>query len=159
MWAIAPLIGVAAALADGVRWAILPVFMSGFGPLMIFIASFVNPNAYWKLERFDYICGFFSALALTLWAITSQPLIAIIFAIVSDGFATFPTLIKSWKYPETETAIAYATSMFSALTGFAAIQRGAPSEFIFGAYLVAANGLLVLVLYRHKIFRKEFVAK
>lgn len=159
IWGIAPLIGVAAALTDGVGWAILPVFMAGFFPLVIFFASFVNPNAYWKLGRFDYICGFFSVLALVLWAVTLQPLIAIIFAIISDGFATFPTLIKAWKYPETETAIAYAASLFSAGTGFAAIQKGIPSEYIFGIYLVVVNALLVFVVYRRKIFKKEFAAK
>ena len=155
LWAIAPLIGVAAAITAGVGWAILPVFMAGFGPLVIFFASFVNPNAYWKLEKFDYTCGLFSVLALVLWAITQQPLVAIILAIVSDGFATFPTLIKSWRYPETETAIAYATSLFSALTGFAAIQTGAISEYIFGIYLVVANLLLVLAVYRRKIFSHD----
>ncbi len=45
MWSVAPLIGTAAALSDGVRWAVLPVFMSGFGPLLIFIASFVNSKS------------------------------------------------------------------------------------------------------------------
>jgi hypothetical protein len=34
LWSIAPLIGTAAAISDGVTWEVLPVFMSGFGPLL-----------------------------------------------------------------------------------------------------------------------------
>ncbi|MBI5221652.1 MAG: hypothetical protein HY979_02515, partial [Candidatus Magasanikbacteria bacterium] len=38
LWSLAPLIGVAAAIFDGVSlFAILPVFMAGFGPLLVFI--------------------------------------------------------------------------------------------------------------------------
>ena len=40
MWAIAPLIATVAALSNGVGWAVLPVFMAGFSPLLIFSASF-----------------------------------------------------------------------------------------------------------------------
>jgi hypothetical protein len=61
---------------------------------LIFLASFVNKKAYWKLEKFDYICGISSALALLLWWLTKEPAIAIVFAIISDAFAAIPTLIK-----------------------------------------------------------------
>jgi len=151
MWSIAPLIATAAGMADGVSWAVLPVFMSGFGPLLVFIASFVNPNAYWKLERFDYICGLFSALALILWAITKEPVVAIVFAIASDAAAAVPTLIKCWKYPETETASAYTTGLFNSLTSFAAIKMWGFSEFAFPVYLVVMNSMLFSSVYRKKI--------
>jgi len=84
MRAISPLIATVAALSDGVHWAVLPVFMSGFGTLLVFIASFVNRKAYWKLEKFDYICGACSVLALVLRWITKEPTIAIIFSIISS---------------------------------------------------------------------------
>lgn len=75
MWSVAPLIGTAAALSEGVTWAVLPVFMAGFGPFLILLASFINPNAYWKLETFDYLCGACSVLALVLWGITQDALL------------------------------------------------------------------------------------
>lgn len=159
MWSVAPLIATFAALADGVGWSVLPVFMAGFGPLLVFIASFVNKNSYWKLETFDYLCGFCSVLALVLWGITKEPVIAIVFAIASDGFAAIPTLVKSWKYPETETAVAYTTGLFSALTSFTAIKIWNFSSYAFPAYLVIAETLFILSIYHRKIFKKEFVAK
>lgn len=51
MWAISPLIGSVAAVVDGVGLAVLPVFLSGFGPLLVFVASFMNKKAYWKLGK------------------------------------------------------------------------------------------------------------
>lgn len=153
MWAVAPLIATAAALSDGVGWAVLPVFMAGFGPLMVFIVSFVNPNAYWKLERFDYLCGFCSLLALVLWGITKEPVIAIVFAIASDGFAAIPTLMKLWIYPETETVSPFTAGLFSALTSFAAIKIWSFSSYAFAAYLVVINICLIFAFYRRKFMK------
>src|SRR3989338_1850794 len=67
MWSVASLIAAFAGFSAGAGWAVIPVFMAGFGPLMVFISSFVNKNSYWKLGTFDYLCGFFSLLALVLW--------------------------------------------------------------------------------------------
>ena len=53
-----------------------------------------------------------------LWAITKQPVAAIALSIISDALASIPTLIKSWRYPETETPIAYITALFSVSVGF-----------------------------------------
>lgn len=159
MWSVAPMIATVAALSKGVGWAVLPVFMAGFGPLLVFIASFVNPKSYWKLGTLDYVCGFLSTLALVLWAITNEANIAIVFAIASDGLAAFPTLIKSWKHPESESVIAYTTGLFNALTSFAAIKLWGFSELAFPIYLVIANSSLIFSLWHLKIFKKEFVAK
>jgi hypothetical protein len=155
LWSIAPIIGTFAAISSGVRWAVLPVFMSGFAPLLVFIFSLFSKKSYWRIEKFDYVCGFFSIFALILWAITSQPLVAIIFAIFSDFSAGIITLKKAWLYPETETQAPYSTGVFSALTSFFAIIIWTPANFLFPAYLVFMNGLILFAIYRKKIFWKE----
>ena len=150
MWSVAPLIATAASLYAGVTWAVVPVFISGFGPLLVFIVSFFNKNSYWKLERFDYLCGFFSLLALILWVVTKEPNIAIIFAILSDGSAAAPTLFKAWKYPETETAAPFTLGIINSLTSFAAIEVWAFSAYAFPAYLVVINSLISIAILRPK---------
>ena len=152
LWSLAPLIATTAALVDGVRLSVLPVFMSGFCPLLVFLFSFVNRNSYWKLEKFDYICGTFSLLALILWGITKEPAIAIIFAILSDGFACVPTIAKAWKFPETETGAPFITGLFSAFTSFFAIKIWNFTSFAFPIYLVIACSILIFSVYRKKVF-------
>jgi len=154
LWSIAPLIGTAAALVNGVEWAVLPVFMSGFGPLLVFVASFVNKKSYWKLEKFDYLCGLLSVFALVFWGVTKMSEVAIIFAIASDGFAAIPTLVKSYRYPETENAWPFAAGLFSSLTSFAAIKIWNFSALAFPVYLVVINIAITLAIYRHKIIKR-----
>ncbi|NTV55279.1 MAG: hypothetical protein HGA16_02150 [Candidatus Moranbacteria bacterium] len=151
LWSVSTFTAAFAALQDGVGLAALPVFASGFIPLLIFLASFVNPKAYWELHVFDYACGFFSVLALVLWYVTKEPAVAIVFAIVSDGFALIPTLVKSWKFPESESVIAYVTGLFSALTSFAAMKTWSFSELAFPTYLVISCLSLIYAIERKRV--------
>ena len=153
LWSVSPFIATAAAISKGVTWAALPIFMSGFGPFLIFLVSFANKKSYWKLEKFDYLCGFFSILALVLWGITKEPVIAIVLAILSDALAAVPTLKKSWIHPKTESPVAYATGLFNALTSFAAIKTWTFAEYGFPVYLVIICSLLLSFIYRLNIKR------
>jgi len=155
LWSVSPLIAAFAAVSDGVGLASIPVFVSGLVPLLVLAASFANKNSYWKLEKSDYFCGLFSFLALLLWGITKEPTVAIVFALASDMFASYPTLVKSWKYPETETADAFSAGTFSALTSFTAIKTWNFSSIAFPAYLVIINASLVICINRKKFFKKN----
>src|SRR5512136_1344003 len=64
IWTVAPFIATAAAISNGVGWAVLPVFMAGFSPLLIFAASFVIKYSYWQLASVDYACGILSTFAI-----------------------------------------------------------------------------------------------
>ncbi|HUK27078.1 MAG TPA: hypothetical protein VLV31_01525 [Candidatus Acidoferrales bacterium] len=152
MWAIAPMISFVAAVSEGAGLAAVPVFMAGFCPFLIFVASFAVKGVQWKLFKLDYACGLLSGLAIVLWAVTSNPDIAIGFAILSDGLASVPTLIKGWKHPETETAWTYLVGVFGGLTSFFAITAWTFSQYAFPAYLVIVSCLLVLSVCHRTVF-------
>ena len=104
LWSIAPMIAFAAQIKQGVGLESLMTFSTGFLPLLTFIASFVNKRAEWRVTRFDAGCGILSLLGLALWLLTKVGNVAILFSIVADALAALPTLIKAYKYPETEMA-------------------------------------------------------
>src|SRR4030067_2242535 len=112
MWSIAPFIASSAAVSNGVGLAVIPVFMSGFSPFLVFTASFFSKKAYWKTSSFDYLCGALSGLAIVLWYLTNVPNLAIIFAIISDALAAVPTLTKAWRNPETESSWPFIVGIF-----------------------------------------------
>jgi len=155
MWSVAPLIGTFAALSAGVGLAVIPLFMMGVGSLLVFIISLFRKNSYWKVNKFDYICGILSVLALVLWYITKEPIIAIIFSILSDFFAAVPTIIKAWKYPETESSSAYIAALLSALTSFAAIKVWNFESLAFPCYLVIFNISAIFLIERGRLFKRK----
>ena len=151
MWAIAPLIAAAAALSNGVGWAVLPVFMAGFSPLMIFIASFFAKKAYWKPSTFDYVCGALSALALVMWWLTKDPNVAIVFAIASDALASIPTITKAWTNPETESIWPYVVGVFGAASSLVVATLWTFSAYAFPSYLIITNILVLLAIYKRPL--------
>jgi hypothetical protein len=154
LWSIVPLISTAASLSAGVGWVVLPVFMAGFGPFLVFICSFTNRESYWKLQKIDYICGALSLLALLLWAVTRQPVTVIAFSIIADAFASVPTIIKAWKDPATESVNPFAAGLFSSLTSFLIIKVWIFPAYAFQCYLILVNCSLVLAICHKNIFKR-----
>lgn len=156
MWALSPLISTAAALSGGAdRWATLRIFVAGLLPLLIFLASFVNQHSYWKMGVFDLICGVFALLAVILWRAIASPPLAILCAIIGDIFASFPTLIKTWKYPETETGAMYIASFLSVVLVFPSIPVWNIVNAGFQIHLLVMSSLLLLAVYRQRLWRSS----
>jgi len=158
MWAIAPLIATAAALSNGVGWAVLPVFMAGFSPFLIFTSSFFAKKAYWRLSTFDYVCGVLSAIALIMWWLTQNPNVAIVFAIASDALASIPTLTKAWANPETESVWPFIIGVFGATCSLAVATLWIFSEYAFPAYLIIINIMVLIALYSKQLIA-QFLKK
>lgn len=154
LWAIAPLIGVGAAISSGAPWmTTVRTFMAGFVPLIILIASFANKNGYWKTTKFDYFCGLFSVIALIMWLVVDLPVYAVLLAAVADLFAAVPTIKKSWTNPESETGIAYIMSLISVLVILPTIKVFDIQNTAFQIYLLIVNVIIIFSIYRKQVFR------
>lgn len=142
LWALAPLIAFAAQLSEGVQWQSVMTFMVGFGPLLIFISSFVNKDAFWKISKLDIFCGLVSVCALILWAITGAGLLAIALSIFADLVAGIPTLIKSYKDPESEHPSVFRNGALSALIILLTIDDWYFGVYGFALYILIICGVL-----------------
>ncbi len=156
MWAIAPLVGTGAALSAGADiWATSRIFFAGFLPLLIFIASFINPKSYWRLTKFDFACGTVSLIAIIVWAVVGYPILAVILAIIADGVASLPTIIKSWKYPETETSWPFIASIVATILIFPSIPKWNVENSAFQIYIIVVCAIIVFAIYRKKFFKTK----
>jgi hypothetical protein len=148
LWFLAPMIAAVAAFSAGVTWAAVPVFMSGFDPLVVFVASVVTRHGSWKITRFDLICGGISVLALIFWVLSRNPVLAIIFSMAADFLAGVPTLSKAWTNPETEHVGPYIGGTFAAATAFFAVDAWNFVSLAFPVYLLLFNLVLWLFVRR-----------
>lgn len=149
LWATAPLIAFSAQLDQGVIWQSIMTFMVGFGPLLIFLASFVNRKSYWKITQLDITCGLISVLALVLWLVTGKGNIAIAFSILADLLAGVPTLIKAFHQPETEHHSVFRNGALSAVITLLTIKHWTFANAGFAVYIF----LICIVLYALIRFR------
>lgn len=158
LWAVAVTIAFSAEVSQGVGIQSLATFMVGFVPLLIFIASFVNKKAYWKLTKFDMFCGVLSIIGLVLWYITKIGNIAILLSIFADLAAGIPTLVKSYKFPETENWIEFLSSFISVSIAMLTFKTWTFAYFAFPLYIFCYD-LIGFLLIKYKLGKKISAAK
>lgn len=149
LWAFAPLAGAFIAASHGADpWTVVRTFAAGFFPLIIFICSFVNPSSYWRLGWFDYTCAALSLASFYIWLGLDAPRAAILFLVLADMLASFPVVLKAWKYPETETSFIYLVGIPIFLLNVPAIPEWNVENSAFQIYLLALNVTLTCLTYR-----------
>ena len=131
-------------------------FIVGFIPLMIFLASFVNKKAEWKLTKFDFLCGAFSLLGLILWFVTKEGNIAILLSIAADGLAAVPTIVKAYRYPETEIAWPWLADSINGLLTLLTVTDWTLAYYGFPLYVFFAN--LIIYVFSQFNIGKKFAA-
>lgn len=151
LWGLFPMITFVAQRSQGVEGLSWATFAAGFTPLLVVIASFFNKKAYWKTKASDYYLMAAAVLGIVLWAVTDNPNLAILFSLVADFLAGLPTLIKSYKHPETESWIAYAISTLGFGIGVMAIHVYTFENYAFLIYLLIMNGLLAAFAARRPL--------
>jgi hypothetical protein len=149
VWSVVPLIAFVAQVQQGVGIRSLLTFMTAFNPTVVFIASFLNRESYWKLGRLDITCGVLSVCGLALWAVTAVGNTAILCSIAADGFAAIPTIVKGYRAPETEDYRLYLFSASSAAITLLTIKIWTFEYFAWPLYIFAVTVLMTcLVRFR-----------
>jgi hypothetical protein len=154
LWAIAPLIAFSAQVSQSFGLISLMTFAVGFGPLVIFISSFINKKAYWKITKFDIVCAGFSVIGLVLWQITKIGNIAILFSLLADGLASVPTILKSYKFPETESWAPFTIGTIGALISLLTVTNWSFGYIAFPIYIMSVNSIISFLIYT-KIGKKK----
>lgn len=147
LWSFAPLVAYAAQIAQDVGVQSLMTLSVGIFPLIIFLSSFLNKKAYWKLTLFDLSCGLLSFIGLFLWYITRIGNIAIVFSITADLLATLPTIVKGYRYPETEIGWPWLLTSIGGLLTLVSIQHWNFANYGFPLYYTITMFFLFLTIH------------
>jgi len=146
LWAIAPLLAFAVEVDKGVGLRSLMTFIVGFGPLVVFGASFVNPSSVWKLGSLDYACGLLSVGGTIGWLVTRQGMVALVAAIAADALAAVPTVVKSWRMPQSESPAVYVGAFANAAITLLTVNQVSTAVVAFPVYIVAIAFLEIVLV-------------
>jgi hypothetical protein len=141
LWVLLLLIGVLAQLSAGASWSLVFVIGDLIGTSSILVLCLVG-YGYGKYTRLDGFCFVLALVAIVLWQITDQPLLAIGLAVVADFLAGFPTLVKSYKDPKSEEPTQFFIIAIAALLGIFATTIFDPANLIFPIYLFGINAAI-----------------
>lgn len=146
LWSLAALVTLASQHELGGGIVLLYTVMQVVLPLAIFLASFRDKKAYWKLTPFDIGCGVISFIGIICLLIAKQPFAALWLGIFSDFFASIPTLLKCYTDPETESWKAYAFAVISSLVAVLTVSPWVFANYSFAFYVMLINIVFVLLI-------------
>jgi hypothetical protein len=146
LWGTAPLIAYFSQKTGGGGIQSIYTLILGILAFVILASSFIDKRAYWAITKFDVACGIMSLVALILLISTGNALLALALSLIADLFAALPTIIKSYKHPKTETAIAYAVEIASSTIVLLTIHNWIFVNYIFAVYILFMNVLFTTLL-------------
>jgi len=146
LWGAVPLITFFAQHGAGAGRQIFYTLFFVTVNFIILIASLTNTKAYWRISNFDIACGLISLAALTGLFLHNELLLALFLSIVADLFASIPTIVKAYRYPETETTLAYGAEMIGSLIVLLTIHNWIFANYSFAIYILCMNILFTSLL-------------
>jgi hypothetical protein len=153
LWGILPMITFVAQRVQGVQGLSWATFVAGLTPFFVVAASFLNKKAYWKTQLLDYVLMVAAIIGIILWIVTKDANLAIFFTIIADLLASIPTIIKSFKHPETESWIAYALSTLGFAIAVLSIHVFNFQNSAFVIYLLSIQTILTILTIRTPLQR------
>jgi len=148
LWGIFPLVVFVAQRAQGVTSISWTSFVAGMVPLLVVAASYFNKRAYWKSDPRDYYLMAAAIIGIILWAITDNPNLALLFSLLADILAAIPTLIKSYRHPQSESWIGYTISAVGFGIALLSVQTFDFENVTFVAYVFILNGTFAVLAAR-----------
>lgn len=146
LWALAPMVAFVIQIDEGVGLASLMTFAVGFGPAMVFAASFVNPKARWEINAWDYACGGLSLFALAAWLGAHSGAWGVALSIASDALAAIPTARKAISHPETESPWVFFGGAASAVITLLTLEHFGIVDAGFALYILVLCSFLALTI-------------
>jgi len=101
----------------------------------------------------DIVCMGLAVIGIVVWQVTKNPVYGLYFGILADFMGMLPTILKTYRYPETEMWQFFGIDALAGTFNFLALSSFAPATFSYPLYLVFINGVIAILAIRKKTDR------
>ncbi len=151
-WTLLLAIGLAAQIKEGASFSALLIAGDVLGTGVVFILSLKYGVAkYSLLDKTSLALGL---LAILLWSITKNPLVALVLSVLADFIVSIPTVRKSISDPLSETPSAFFMFAIAALMGIISTTKFDLANLLFPVYLLVINLVIAGFSYRGRLLKK-----
>ncbi|MFH1898864.1 MAG: hypothetical protein ABIJ82_00075 [Patescibacteria group bacterium] len=136
----------ASMFAQGNRVAIWLSGVFAVSSFVIFLMSIkYGLGGFSKLDIFCFVIALFG---IAVWIYTRNPTTAIFSSIAADFTGFLPTIIKSYKMPESEVWTFFFIGAVSAALNLLATEKWVFEAFAYPLYIILVNTIVVLLILR-----------
>lgn len=146
LWAVSGLLAFVVERQQHVGIVALMTLMLGLTPLAVFVASFRDRKAVWKLGAFDFSCGVLAVAGIVFWLVVHQATVALVSFTLADHLAGLPTLRKAWLAPETEHPSAFTMGTVNCTIAVLTAPHFTTGNVLFPGTIALVDLVLTLVI-------------
>lgn len=139
-WALLFAIATAAQASKGVDWSLAVPLISTVSTTIIAFTALYMGRVVWI--RADGVCIVLGTLAIILWAITREPLTALVLSMIADLSITAPTIIKTYQDPASEPASLWVLYVIGVTLELVATQQFTIYNLLFPVYTVIGSAII-----------------
>lgn len=121
--------------------------------IFIFLLSIKYGMGGW--EKLDISCLFIAAIGMVLWKTTNNPAIALYSSILADFVGMVPTLVKTYKKPNSEIWQFFTIDTIVGLLSLLAVQTWTLASVSYPLYIMTINMAVALLVVRPIKNRKK----
>jgi hypothetical protein len=107
------------------------------------IAGFALRNGGYRITRFDTVSLVGALLAIPVWIISDNPLLAVLILTGIEALGFLPTYRKAWLHPHDESQLAFFLTILKYILALGAMQVYSFTTVLFPAALVVFSMLLI----------------
>lgn len=152
IWAMVTFVVFLAQLADKGGAGAWPIGVSGIITLLVALLAYLKRTDH-MISRSDWLFFISALMALPLWAITQNPLSAVVVLTTVDLLGFIPTFRKAWFYPQEEQLLFYNLIALRNGLSIFALEHYSVTTILFPA----ATGLACLLFTAMVLSRRKYI--
>jgi hypothetical protein len=106
-------------------------------------------------SKVDIVCLIMAVFGIILWQTTKEASFALMFAIAADFIGMVPTLVKTYKYPQSEIALFWLIDTCAGTLNLLAVKSWNLSQFIYPLYIALINFAVFILVIRNNNIRHD----
>lgn len=149
IWSIVAIITFVSYHASGAQETLWQPGVAVFFNLLFAILSFTYGTG--GKTKADILCFIGAVLSLSLWYITSNPVVALTSIVITAAIGSVPTIIKSYRHPELENTLAWSLWTLAATSNLLAIRDWHYAIVIYPLQAFLAVGTITILVVRKRL--------
>ncbi|MDE1924606.1 MAG: hypothetical protein KGH79_00275 [Patescibacteria group bacterium] len=154
LWTLLQVIAIGAQISAGASWSLLFIVAMTFNTILVVILS-ATGYGYKGYSWVDWTCLFFAIAAIVLWWATRNSIFALVLAVSADLLASIPTIVKTYKEPQSETAVAWYLVTVASALGILSTTKIDIANLIYPIYFFIITGSIGSLAFFGQRFQKN----
>jgi hypothetical protein len=149
VWTLIQILVVSIQFSEGASYSIILPIAQTVSTILVAVLC-LKGYGYKEYGWTDKICFGFAIISIILWQGADQPMISLTLLIFADLFGTIPTITKTYKYPQSESRLAWQLAFLASLLSILSTNIFDYNNLAYPVYFLLIDLIILFLIVRKK---------